>query len=50
MILRILEGKYLSLKVEGVESVEVADRFYYWLDHVGIGSKLLHVEQLLPYR
>jgi hypothetical protein len=44
MILRILEGKFLSLKEEGVDSVEVADRFYYWLDHVGIKSELLHAE------
>jgi hypothetical protein len=43
MILHIPEGKFLSLKEEGVESVEVADRFYYWLDHVGIKGKLLHV-------
>ena len=44
MILHILEGKFLSLKEEGVESVDVADRFYYWLDHVGIKSELKHVE------
>ena len=44
MILHILEGKFLSLKEEGVESVDVADRFFYWLDHVGIRSELLHVE------
>ena len=44
MILRILEGKFLSLKEEGVESVDVADRFNYWLDHVGIKSELKHVE------
>ena len=44
MILHIFEGKFLSLKEEGVESVDVADRFYYWLDHVGIKSELLHVE------
>ena len=44
MISRILEGKFLSLKEEGVESVDVADRFYYWLDHVGIKSELRHVE------
>lgn len=30
-----LIGKYLTLKGEGVESVEHCDRFFYWLDEVG---------------
>ncbi len=29
-----LLGKYLSLKEEGVEPVEHADRFYYWLKSI----------------
>lgn len=33
-----LIGKYLSLKDEGVEPVEHADRFWYWLDSIGKGS------------
>ena len=36
-------GKFLSLKEEGVESVDAADRFYYWLDHVGIKGKFLYL-------
>ena len=36
-----LFGKFLSLKEEGVGSVELCDRFYYWLGSIGIppGSK-----------
>jgi hypothetical protein len=30
-----LIGKYLSLKGEGVEPVEHADRFYFWLKNIG---------------
>ena len=30
-----LIGKYLSLKEEGVEPVEHADRFYFWLKSIG---------------
>ncbi|KAJ1439127.1 hypothetical protein B484DRAFT_444215 [Ochromonadaceae sp. CCMP2298] len=30
-----LIGKYLSLKQEGVEPIEHADRFYYWLKSIG---------------
>lgn len=29
-----LIGKYLSLKGEGVEPVEHADRFYFWLKNI----------------
>lgn len=31
-----LFGIYLSLKEEGVESVEHCDRFFYWLKDIGI--------------
>jgi len=30
-----LIGKYLTLKGEGVESVEHCDRFFWWLDEIG---------------
>jgi hypothetical protein len=30
-----LFGKFLSLKEEGVGSVELADRFWFWLDSAG---------------
>ena len=30
-----LIGKYLSLKEEGVESVEHCDRFFFWLSNIG---------------
>jgi hypothetical protein len=36
-----LFGQFLLLKEEGVGSVELCDRFYYWLDSIAIppGSK-----------
>ena len=30
-----IAGKFLSMKDEDVEPVELADRFFLWLDHVG---------------
>jgi hypothetical protein len=33
-----LFGKYLTMKEEGVESVEHCDRFFYWLESVGTPS------------
>ena len=33
-----LVAKYLSLKDTGVDSVELADRFYYWLQIIGVNS------------
>lgn len=33
-----LIGQFLTLKEEGVESVEHCDRFWYWLQNVGISS------------
>lgn len=33
-----LIGKYLSLKEEGVESVEHCDRFFYWLKEIGTAA------------
>ena len=30
-----LLGKFLMLKEEGVESVELCDRFWYWLESIG---------------
>lgn len=31
----VISGKFLSMKDEGVEPVELAERFFLWLDHVG---------------
>jgi hypothetical protein len=31
----MISGKFLSMKDEGVEPVELAERFFLWLDHVG---------------
>ena len=31
-----LMGKFLSLKDQGVESVELCDRFFYWLKGAGV--------------
>ena len=33
-----LVGKYLSLKDENVDGVELADRFYYWLQSIGVNA------------
>ena len=30
-----IAGKFLSMKDAGVEPVELAERFFLWLDHVG---------------
>ncbi len=33
-----LFGKFLSLKEEGVGSIELADRFWFWLDSAGTAA------------
>jgi hypothetical protein len=38
-----LIGKYLSLKQEGVEPVDHADRFYYWLKFIGTPAGFRYV-------
>ena len=31
----LITGKFLSMKDKDVEPVELAERFFLWLDHVG---------------
>ena len=31
----VISGKFLSMKDDDVEPVELAERFFLWLDHVG---------------